>query len=368
VEKAQKLNPMFRSPSDWSKGQTTKKQRKLYIPVDKYPNYNFIGLIIGPRGITQKKLEKETGAKISIRGKGSEKEGKAQKNQEGMDEPLHVLITGDTDEAVEAASVVISKLLVPVDDTKNEHKRAQLRTLAEMNGTVSQSQAWRNNPDLNPQLQTGVQVQCALCGEVSHPTKDCPLKNQAGVRSRLDSELERFFEEVGEKRPSDSASATASADADADAAYAAFMSEVSGVASQPARPAAAAPTPSATAASSSAPPASAAAAAAAPPPWQQQTQQAQQARPPAPPAAAAPPPWQQAPWQQQQQQQGAYAAPWMAPMPGYPYAGVPMPPMPGYPLMPGMYAPPMQPMQPMQGQMPARPGLLPTPPAGARPT
>ena len=37
---------------------------------------NFIGLIIGPRGNTLKKMERETGAKIMIRGKGSVKEGK----------------------------------------------------------------------------------------------------------------------------------------------------------------------------------------------------------------------------------------------------------------------------------------------------
>ena len=35
-----------------------------------------MGLIIGPRGSTLKKMEGETGAKIMIRGKGSVKEGK----------------------------------------------------------------------------------------------------------------------------------------------------------------------------------------------------------------------------------------------------------------------------------------------------
>ena len=33
------------------------------------------GLVIGPRGNTQKKMEGETGCKISIRGKGSLKDG-----------------------------------------------------------------------------------------------------------------------------------------------------------------------------------------------------------------------------------------------------------------------------------------------------
>jgi splicing factor 1 len=66
---------------------------KVMIPQDSHPEINFIGLIIGPRGNTLKSLEKETGAKIIIRGKGSVKEGKvAHRNGQplpGEDEPLH---------------------------------------------------------------------------------------------------------------------------------------------------------------------------------------------------------------------------------------------------------------------------------------
>jgi hypothetical protein len=30
---------------------------KIYIPINEYPGYNFIGLIIGPRGNTQKRMQ-----------------------------------------------------------------------------------------------------------------------------------------------------------------------------------------------------------------------------------------------------------------------------------------------------------------------
>lgn len=36
---------------------------------------NFVGLLIGPKGIYQKRLEEQTGCRILIRGKGSHKEG-----------------------------------------------------------------------------------------------------------------------------------------------------------------------------------------------------------------------------------------------------------------------------------------------------
>jgi splicing factor 1 len=136
--------------------------RKIFIPVEKHPEYNFIGLIIGPRGNTQKRMERETGknflrifshlgAKISIRGKGSVKDGKNKKdpmNNPGiishsqnflrifLDEALHVLISADTEVALERASRMVQDLLVPVEEGKNEHKRQQLRELAEINGNA----------------------------------------------------------------------------------------------------------------------------------------------------------------------------------------------------------------------------------------
>lgn len=75
---------------------------QVFIPQKDYPGYNFIGLIIGPRGNTQKRMQKETNTKIAIRGKGSVKEGASRdpKYDYGEDEELHVLITGDKQEDV----------------------------------------------------------------------------------------------------------------------------------------------------------------------------------------------------------------------------------------------------------------------------
>lgn len=42
--------------------------RKVLIPFNEYPECNFIGSIIGPRGGTLKRLESELNAKIAIRG------------------------------------------------------------------------------------------------------------------------------------------------------------------------------------------------------------------------------------------------------------------------------------------------------------
>jgi len=52
-----------------------KKTLKCFINTKDFPTYNFIGLVIGPRGKTQKEMEGKTGTKIAVRGKGSVKEG-----------------------------------------------------------------------------------------------------------------------------------------------------------------------------------------------------------------------------------------------------------------------------------------------------
>lgn len=135
----------------------SKFSRKLYIPVDKHPDYNFIGLIIGPRGHTQKQMEKESGAKIFIRGKGSIREGSSTLTLVNENENLHVLIEADTEDSVNKAAGMVEKLLVPVGDGQNEHKKAQLRELASLNGTFRSSES------------------CHVCKEAGHVAKDCPM-------------------------------------------------------------------------------------------------------------------------------------------------------------------------------------------------
>ena len=127
--------PTFRPPADY---KPNKRTAKLVIPVDEYPGYNFFGLIIGPRGSTQKRMQTETNTKIVIRGKGSAKggTGAAERNNAFENEPLHVLIEGDVQSDVDKAKAMIEKLLIPVDEDANEHKRQQLRELALMNGTL----------------------------------------------------------------------------------------------------------------------------------------------------------------------------------------------------------------------------------------
>ncbi|KAB1670203.1 hypothetical protein ES319_1Z190600v1 [Gossypium barbadense] len=200
-----KKNPAFKPPADY---RPPKLQKKLYIPMKEYPGYNFIGLIIGPRGNTQKRMEKETGAKIVIRGKGSVKEGRLQQKRDLKPDPaenedLHVLVEAETQESLDAAAAMVEKLLQPVDEVLNEHKRQQLRELAALNGTIRDEEYCRlcgepghrqyACPSRTSTFKSD--VLCKICGDGGHPTIDCPMKGTTG--KKMDDEYQNFLAELG---------------------------------------------------------------------------------------------------------------------------------------------------------------------------
>ncbi|XP_029034780.2 protein held out wings isoform X2 [Osmia bicornis bicornis] len=122
---------------------------KVYVPVKEHPDFNFVGRILGPRGMTAKQLEQETGCKIMVRGKGSMRDKKKEElnrgkpNWEHLTDELHVLLTVEDTEnraTLKLARAVeeVKKLLVPADG-EDELKKRQLMELAIINGTYRDS-------------------------------------------------------------------------------------------------------------------------------------------------------------------------------------------------------------------------------------
>ena len=213
LEKIMDLNPALRPPGFVKR----KRSKKVYVPVHEHPTYNFIGLIIGPRGKTQKEMENKSGCKIAIRGKGSVKEGargrRDGKPMEGDNEPLHVVITGEDQASVDKAAEMIEKMLVVIDDEKNVHKQQQLRELALLNGTLKDEEFCHICAEkghrtfecpkrftMNKPLNT---VKCAICGDTSHPTRDCTMKKNETQQDekQLDSDYQNFMDELDGKAP-----------------------------------------------------------------------------------------------------------------------------------------------------------------------
>ncbi|KAF1816728.1 hypothetical protein P152DRAFT_470714 [Eremomyces bilateralis CBS 781.70] len=209
VEKAMKMIPNYHPPSDYRR--PTKTQEKVYVPVNDYPEINFIGLLIGPRGNTLKKMETESGAKIAIRGKGSVKEGKGRSDaahSSNQEEDLHCLIMADSEDKVIKAKKLIHNVIetaASIPEGQNELKRNQLRELAALNGTLrdDENQACQNcgeighrKYDCPQQRNFTTNIICRICGNAGHMARDCPDR-QRGTNWRNDDRGPRPAGRIG---------------------------------------------------------------------------------------------------------------------------------------------------------------------------
>lgn len=216
VEEATREDSTYRPPHDYRR--PGKVSEKIYIPVSEFPEVNFMGLIIGPRGHSLKKLESETGVKVSIRGKGSLKEGKGAKHgqpQPGEDEDLHCLVAGESEDSVNRAVARINKIIedaCSIPETENEMKRNQLRELALLNGTLRDDEGiicancgapGHRRFECPERANITNTLICRICGGVGHVANDCLQRNNpealqaAKERSdRVDSEYERLMKEL----------------------------------------------------------------------------------------------------------------------------------------------------------------------------
>ncbi|KAK5173829.1 Branchpoint-bridging protein [Saxophila tyrrhenica] len=220
IEKAMKIIPSYHPPSDYRR--PTKTQEKVYVPVNDYPEINFIGLLIGPRGNTLKNMESKSQAKIAIRGKGSVKEGKGKSDAahaSNQDEDLHCLIMADTEEKVNKAKELIHQVIetaASTPETQNELKRNQLRELAALNGTLrdDENQACQNCGEIGhrkydcPQARNyTANIICRVCGNAGHMARDCPDRVRGGnfrdlpprprVEGSADDEYAKLMNELG---------------------------------------------------------------------------------------------------------------------------------------------------------------------------
>ncbi|GLT77326.1 hypothetical protein SLA2020_489240 [Shorea laevis] len=160
----QQMTPIQAAPMGWPgvPGVPTtpivKRVVRLDVPVYKYPNYNFVGRILGPRGNSLKRVEAMTECRVYIRGKGSVKDSvkeeklKDKPGYEHLNEPLHVLVEAEFPEDIinarlDQAVAILENLLKPVDESSDQYKKQQLRELAMLNGTLREE-----SPSMSPSI------------------------------------------------------------------------------------------------------------------------------------------------------------------------------------------------------------------------
>ncbi|CAH7669585.1 hypothetical protein BY996DRAFT_6430879 [Phakopsora pachyrhizi] len=225
IERLIKIDPSYRPPPDFEAqkkfggNRSGRPSDKVYIPIKEFPEIKFFGLLVGPRGNSLKKMETESGAKISIRGRGSVKEGKGRKEEFAGDDDdeMHCLVTAETQEKVDKCVKLINKVIetaCSVPESQNEQKLNQLRELAQLNGTFRdfENQVCQNcgNPghrkyDCPEQRNFSAGIICRICGGAGHMARDCTQRrgfngntSGAGVAQAFDSEYASLMAELGE--------------------------------------------------------------------------------------------------------------------------------------------------------------------------
>ena len=174
--------PGYMPPADLYKA--VKIVKKIQIPVDTYPDINFVATIVGPRGVNHRWLQDESKCRIEFRGIDSSSHNQS---FEEAQMPLHVHIEGDRDEDVELAVSLVKPLLDPSSVEFQQARAGAADTLAIISGatlkcTVCQAigHSAASCPDLIGSV-TSSEIRCSVCGGKGHLTMDCPQGLSAKV-------------------------------------------------------------------------------------------------------------------------------------------------------------------------------------------
>lgn len=214
VEECQKMNVGFLTPFDW---KPLKKTKKVYIPEIDDPELNFVALVLGNKGRTQKLLEELSNCRISIRGRQVAGNKRATLEDE---EQTHVLIQAERDEDLDKGTELVQKVLKgeSLQSIAGGEKKyiktgyelmaveAVLRDACEncheeghkiwncpytFNENLKRRQEYLRNK--SQEESTGFTlVQCTTCNSRNHLTRDCPHKNLAAAEQAMNLQMEFF--------------------------------------------------------------------------------------------------------------------------------------------------------------------------------
>ncbi|KAL9912516.1 KH domain-containing, RNA-binding, signal transduction-associated protein 3-like isoform 1-T1 [Glossina fuscipes fuscipes] len=136
--------------ADVYKQRPMKITQKVFVPIKKYPKFNFSGKILGPKGNSLRRLQEETQCKIFIKGRNSmrdrnkeeELRNSADSKYAHLNKDLHVEISTVAPPAecyarIAYALAEVRKYLIP--DKNDEVSHEQLRELMEMNPELAKT-------------------------------------------------------------------------------------------------------------------------------------------------------------------------------------------------------------------------------------
>ncbi|XP_035236733.1 KH domain-containing, RNA-binding, signal transduction-associated protein 1-like isoform X2 [Anguilla rostrata] len=134
-----------------------KVKERVLIPVKQYPKFNFVGKILGPQGNTIKRLQEETGAKISVLGKGSMRDKAKEEELRKGGEPKYAHLSMDLHVFIEVFAPIpeaylrmahameeVKKFLIP--DMMDDICQEQFMEMSYLNGGQEGGARGRGGP------------------------------------------------------------------------------------------------------------------------------------------------------------------------------------------------------------------------------
>jgi splicing factor 1 len=222
------MNIGFMTPYDW---KPMKKSRRIYLPEYDNPELNFVSLVIGHRGKTQRILEEKSGCRISVQGRMASRN---KRPGQYMDEQTHVLVQAETEKELLKGCEMVQAVLRGESvhtvggggsgnfiQAGNElvAVEAILRDFCE-NCREEGHKAWAcpyiydgigpKKPSHGIITNVYKGLKCQICGDkryfiifliiYSHPTQDCPEKRMKDLETvmKLNKEYVDFKNELGE--------------------------------------------------------------------------------------------------------------------------------------------------------------------------
>lgn len=192
---------------------------KMAIPVESFPALNFMGLLLGPRGHTLRKIEAEAkGVRIAIRGRGTLRDGAATARApsaaaaveaSNREEDMHAVVYYDSPDAADRAVRIMSRIIATAANTpeeSNELKRTQLRELAVLNGTIRPDElivcsscgetGHRRFECTSGRRPAAPAIVCGVCGARGHLSSDCTQRDDPNVRAARTERLESAYADL----------------------------------------------------------------------------------------------------------------------------------------------------------------------------
>ena len=134
--------------------ESNRIQVRIHIPQEQYSNINFIALLVGYRGNTLKRIEKESATTVTVL------EDADRTGAKGKQEQFYVLVKGDTEDAVKDSVELILKVFETAIKGRGGQEKLTRLQLLEMT-------------KVDPAFVRPICPHCGHVATLNHDIKEC---------------------------------------------------------------------------------------------------------------------------------------------------------------------------------------------------